>query len=201
MACTPGTIGLREFLFLTAFASIVAPQRAIEIGTLAGFSAAVIAAALHRRHPDRKGCFVDTIDRNMPIIWCGVAVCRVAFSQDQQCKYRRRSNAQRKNRHYPDGVTINEAAIRNERRQSSQDSTRPVRECRGAALSGQSPYVRSLDLWASLIIVDFAASHALQVINAKLYSVIYRLAIFRQLLFCADDFAHFTLRQSGSPRG
>jgi predicted O-methyltransferase YrrM len=60
----PGTIGLREFLFLTAFVSIVAPQRAIEIGTLAGFSAAVIAAALHRRHPDRKGIFVDTIDRN-----------------------------------------------------------------------------------------------------------------------------------------
>jgi predicted O-methyltransferase YrrM len=60
----PGTIGLREFLFLTAFVSIVAPQRAIEIGTLAGFSAAVIAAALHRRHPHRKGIFVDTIDRN-----------------------------------------------------------------------------------------------------------------------------------------
>jgi predicted O-methyltransferase YrrM len=60
----PGTIGLRDSLFLTAFASIVAPQRAIEIGTLAGFSAAVIAAALHRRYPDRKGIFVDTIDRN-----------------------------------------------------------------------------------------------------------------------------------------
>jgi hypothetical protein len=33
----PGTIGLHEFLFLTAFASILAPERAIEIGTLAGF--------------------------------------------------------------------------------------------------------------------------------------------------------------------
>jgi len=42
----PGTIGLHEFLFLTAFASILAPKRAIEIGTLAGFSAAVIAAAV-----------------------------------------------------------------------------------------------------------------------------------------------------------
>jgi hypothetical protein len=39
----PGTIGLHEFLFLTAFVSILAPERAIEIGTLAGFSAAVIA--------------------------------------------------------------------------------------------------------------------------------------------------------------
>jgi predicted O-methyltransferase YrrM len=60
----PGTIGLPEFLFLTAFASIVAPKRAIEIGTLAGFSAALIAVALHRRRPDRKGILVDTIDRN-----------------------------------------------------------------------------------------------------------------------------------------
>ena len=42
----PGTIGLHEFLFLTAFASILAPKRAIEIGTLAGFSAAVIVAAV-----------------------------------------------------------------------------------------------------------------------------------------------------------
>jgi predicted O-methyltransferase YrrM len=60
----PGTIDLPEFLFLTAFASIIAPQRAIEIGTLAGFSAAVIAAALHRRDTDKKISFVDTIDRN-----------------------------------------------------------------------------------------------------------------------------------------
>jgi predicted O-methyltransferase YrrM len=60
----PGTIGLHEFLFLTAFASILAPERAIEIGTLAGFSAAVIAAAIHRQHPDRRGTLVDTIDRN-----------------------------------------------------------------------------------------------------------------------------------------
>src|SRR5713226_1585293 len=42
----PGTISLREFLLLTAFTSILAPQRAIEIGTLAGFSAAIIAAAI-----------------------------------------------------------------------------------------------------------------------------------------------------------
>jgi len=60
----PGTISLREFLFLTAFTSILAPERAIEIGTLAGFSAAVIAAAIHRQHPDQRGTLVDTIDRN-----------------------------------------------------------------------------------------------------------------------------------------
>ena len=60
----PGTISLREFLFLTAFAGILAPQRAIEVGTLAGFSAAIIAAAIRRQHPDRRGTLVDTIDRN-----------------------------------------------------------------------------------------------------------------------------------------
>jgi predicted O-methyltransferase YrrM len=60
----PGTIGLREYLFLSAFASILAPERAVEIGTLAGFSAAIISAALHRQHPHRKGVLVETIDRN-----------------------------------------------------------------------------------------------------------------------------------------
>ena len=60
----PGTISLREFLFLTAFASILAPERAVEVGTLAGFSAAVIAAALRRQRPDQNGILVDTIDRN-----------------------------------------------------------------------------------------------------------------------------------------
>jgi predicted O-methyltransferase YrrM len=60
----PGTIGLPEFLFLTSFVSLLAPKRAIEIGTLAGFSAAVIAAAIHRRYPDQRGILVDTIDRN-----------------------------------------------------------------------------------------------------------------------------------------
>jgi predicted O-methyltransferase YrrM len=60
----PGTISLREFLFLTAFTSILAPQRAIEVGTLAGFSAALIAAAIHRRRPAQRGVLVTTIDRN-----------------------------------------------------------------------------------------------------------------------------------------
>ena len=60
----PGTIGLRDYLFLSAFAGILAPERAVEIGTLAGFSAAIIAAALHRRHPDLKGVLVESIDKN-----------------------------------------------------------------------------------------------------------------------------------------
>ncbi len=68
----PGTIGLHEFLFLTAFASILAPERAIEIGTLAGFSAAVIAAAIRRQHPDQRGTLVDTIDRNTHSVVSGI---------------------------------------------------------------------------------------------------------------------------------
>jgi predicted O-methyltransferase YrrM len=60
----PGTIGLCDYLFLSAFASILTPERAVEIGTLAGFSAAIIAAALHRRHPNPEGVLVETIDKN-----------------------------------------------------------------------------------------------------------------------------------------
>ncbi len=59
-----GTIHLGDCLFLTAFVSILAPYRAIEIGTLGGFSAAVIAAAIRRQHPGEKRVLVDTIDRN-----------------------------------------------------------------------------------------------------------------------------------------
>lgn len=59
-----GTIHLGDCLFLTAFVSILAPSRAIEIGTLGGFSAAVIAAAIHWQHPNAKGILVETVDRN-----------------------------------------------------------------------------------------------------------------------------------------
>ena len=44
----PGAIGGQEYLFLTALASILAPRRALEIGTSSGFSSALMAAALHR---------------------------------------------------------------------------------------------------------------------------------------------------------
>jgi predicted O-methyltransferase YrrM len=59
-----GTINVGDCLFLTAFVSILAPYRAIEIGTLGGFSAAVIAAAIRRQHPDEKGVLVESVDRN-----------------------------------------------------------------------------------------------------------------------------------------
>jgi hypothetical protein len=47
--------------------SILAPRRVIEIGTLTGFSTAIIAAAIDRQHgaglpSGRKGITVDTID-------------------------------------------------------------------------------------------------------------------------------------------
>ena len=57
-----GSIGIGDYFFLTAFVSILAPQRVIEIGTLTGFSAAIIAAALGRQHGQGSGAVVDTID-------------------------------------------------------------------------------------------------------------------------------------------
>ncbi len=57
-----GTIGAKDYFFLTAFVSILAPERVIEIGTLTGFSAAMIAAALSRQHGDQRAAWVDTID-------------------------------------------------------------------------------------------------------------------------------------------
>jgi len=61
----PGNIGPSDYLFLTAFVSILAPQRVIEIGTLTGFSAGIIAAALARRHGSDGASWVDTIDINV----------------------------------------------------------------------------------------------------------------------------------------
>jgi cephalosporin hydroxylase len=58
----PGGIGGRDCFFLTALVSILAPRRVIEIGTLTGFSAAVIAAAIHRQHGNRGEISVETID-------------------------------------------------------------------------------------------------------------------------------------------
>ena len=57
-----GAIGVSEYFFLTAVASILAPVRAVEIGTSSGFSSALLAAALQRRHPHGQVPFVDTID-------------------------------------------------------------------------------------------------------------------------------------------
>jgi predicted O-methyltransferase YrrM len=58
----PGGIGSRDYFFLTCFVSILAPRRVLEIGTLTGFSTAIIAAAIHHQHGERKAITVDTID-------------------------------------------------------------------------------------------------------------------------------------------
>ncbi|MFN2622127.1 MAG: class I SAM-dependent methyltransferase [Chthoniobacterales bacterium] len=58
----PGTIEASDYFFLTAFVSILVPQRVVEIGTLTGFSAAIIAAALSRQSQDDNPRWVDTID-------------------------------------------------------------------------------------------------------------------------------------------
>jgi predicted O-methyltransferase YrrM len=57
----PGSIGASDYLFLSAFISILAPRRVVEIGTLTGFSAAIIAAAIRRQH-GTDTVWVDTID-------------------------------------------------------------------------------------------------------------------------------------------
>jgi predicted O-methyltransferase YrrM len=58
----PGGIGSRDYFFLTALVSILAPRRVIEIGTLTGFSAAIIAAAINRQHGNSAEITVETID-------------------------------------------------------------------------------------------------------------------------------------------
>jgi predicted O-methyltransferase YrrM len=57
-----GTIAASDYFFLTAFVSILAPQHVVEIGTLTGFSAAVIAAALRRQPGEESSKRVDTVD-------------------------------------------------------------------------------------------------------------------------------------------
>ena len=58
-----GAIGMADLLFLHAFVSILAPDRVVEIGTLSGFSAAVIADAVAQyQRPESDSVVVDTID-------------------------------------------------------------------------------------------------------------------------------------------
>jgi cephalosporin hydroxylase len=57
-----GKIAPADHLFLTAFISILAPRRVVEIGTLTGFSAGIIAAALARQRGRDGASWVDTID-------------------------------------------------------------------------------------------------------------------------------------------
>lgn len=58
-----GAIGVGDLLFLHAFVNVLAPDRVVEIGTLSGFSAAVIADAVvqHQRF-ESESVIVDTID-------------------------------------------------------------------------------------------------------------------------------------------
>jgi predicted O-methyltransferase YrrM len=58
----PGGIGSRDYFFLTALISILAPRRVVEIGTLTGFSTAIIAAAIYRQHGKQPGIAVETVD-------------------------------------------------------------------------------------------------------------------------------------------
>jgi predicted O-methyltransferase YrrM len=60
-----GAIGMGDLLFLHAFVSVLAPDRVVEIGTLSGFSAAVIADAVaQHQNPESESVVVDTIDLN-----------------------------------------------------------------------------------------------------------------------------------------
>jgi predicted O-methyltransferase YrrM len=58
----PGAVGPSDFFFLTGFLGVLDPLRVVEIGTLTGFSAVMIAAALNRRHGFESNAVVDTID-------------------------------------------------------------------------------------------------------------------------------------------
>jgi predicted O-methyltransferase YrrM len=60
----PGGIGSRDYFFLTCLVSILAPRRVVEIGTLTGFSTAIIAAAIQHQHGPQQGFTVETIDNH-----------------------------------------------------------------------------------------------------------------------------------------
>jgi predicted O-methyltransferase YrrM len=60
-----GAIGMGDLLFLHAFVHVLAPERVVELGTLSGFSAAVIADAVAQNQlPEFESIIVDTIDLN-----------------------------------------------------------------------------------------------------------------------------------------
>jgi len=71
-----GAVGASDYFFITAFVSVLAPKRAVEIGTLTGFSAAVLAAAIICERGDPGRAVVDTIDRASE---CAVAPKPIGF--------------------------------------------------------------------------------------------------------------------------
>jgi len=57
-----GSLTVADCLFLTAFVSIVRPDRIMEIGTGSGFSSALLACAIHLQRRDSFAFSVDTLD-------------------------------------------------------------------------------------------------------------------------------------------
>ena len=57
-----GSLNLADTLFLAAMASILSPERVIEVGTGTGFSSAVIAAVLRHKAGAASTVCVETID-------------------------------------------------------------------------------------------------------------------------------------------
>jgi hypothetical protein len=58
----PGVIGRLDQFFLTAFVSVLAPERILELGTLTGFSAALLALAAIAQRGYQSRPVVETID-------------------------------------------------------------------------------------------------------------------------------------------
>jgi predicted O-methyltransferase YrrM len=59
----PGVIGTSEWFFISAFVTVLAPARVVEIGTLTGFSAALLASAVIAQRGYDGRPVVETIDR------------------------------------------------------------------------------------------------------------------------------------------
>jgi hypothetical protein len=72
----PGIVGHADFYFLAAFVSALSPERVVELGTLTGFSAAVLAAAIIAERGYHGNPVVETID---PATECMVAPEPVGF--------------------------------------------------------------------------------------------------------------------------
>jgi len=75
-----GMVGAADYLFMTAFVSVLRPERVVELGTLTGFSAAILASALIRERGYDGHAVVDTIDR---MVECAVAPEPVGFEIPQ----------------------------------------------------------------------------------------------------------------------
>jgi hypothetical protein len=75
-----GVIGRFDRLFLTALVSVLAPERILELGTLTGFSAALLALAVIAERGYHSRLVVETVDLATE---CMVAPKPVGFEIDQ----------------------------------------------------------------------------------------------------------------------